>query len=46
MRQTHLVNVRLRPLPVRLWLSYRGWRAYLGVTASIRAALYVCLRRG
>lgn len=25
---TSTIHLRLRPLPVRLYLSYRGWRAF------------------
>jgi len=31
-------GLRLRPFPMRFWRSYVGWRQYLGVWASLRAA--------
>jgi hypothetical protein len=43
MKADHQIIFRRRPLAMRLWLSYRGWRRHLGVVASIRAAFFVSL---
>ncbi|KAF1043050.1 MAG: hypothetical protein GAK35_02370 [Herbaspirillum frisingense] len=36
------VRLRLRPWPVRLWRSYRAWRAFLGPHRALQAALVTC----
>lgn len=35
---TVAIRLRRRPLPIRFWMSYRGWRRHLGIGAALRAA--------